>query len=116
MRGAQERKRWMKGRWEDDSTAVMGSHHSSAIFTKSPPIYLDCLCVCYLPSGRERATEREAKKTEKKGGRECLYVSFYCWKDPVVPQVIPIVLEGLFHDVVSEMLYKFMYQGKFIVT
>lgn len=63
----------------DDSTActtaaaVIGSHHSSAILTMSPPIYPDRLCACHFPSGEgERATEREAMRTGREADREQL--------------------------------------------
>lgn len=76
VRGGRERKRWMKGRQEDDSAAftaaaaVIGSHHSSAIFATSPPIYLDCLCVCHFPSGRESKQQKERQRKRREGERE----------------------------------------------
>lgn len=53
------------GGWWADSTActaaaaVIGLHHSSAIFTMSPPIYPDCLCACRFSSERESEQQKE---------------------------------------------------------
>ena len=58
------------------ASAVIGSHHSSAIFTMSPPIYPDCLCACHFSSERqrgwrERGREREREKERERPAKPC---------------------------------------------
>lgn len=56
------------GGWWADITAcaavaaVIGSHHSAAIFTMSPPIYPDCLRACRFSSERESEQQKERQR------------------------------------------------------
>lgn len=47
------------------AVAVIGSHHSSAIFTMSAPIYPDCLRSCRFSSEREREQQKERQRRQR---------------------------------------------------
>lgn len=63
---------WMKGGqgggaggwWADSAAcapaAVIGSHHTSAIFTVSPPIFPDSIPACHVSSDCARGSNSES--------------------------------------------------------